>query len=325
MDNTTIFNHPQPLSLPGFSRQEMFVDKHIVFPPDNIPVNEWYEHFQARFFDALENGKKFPVFRSSHGEIGFVTGKMGAPKGSFKVKLRFFMSRVYRIAYFQSLFYSSGVPGHGYETYKQWTLPKLRKKFAEAMKWIADNGVLCMYFADRGAYAISYQKAYLTWLNKRGIFLNSENYGHIYFVYALLNGYDKERIFKNRKVLVVSSDQPARTPPLIENLKKMGAISVDFIAISPGSSMNDTIQVPRTDYNLCIVGAGVGAANVLYQLKELNCPVIDAGFIIDQIAYPEKIKPRIYTVNDQNWERIFPDNNPEWKPVFSDRFAEKIT
>ena len=324
MDNSTVFNYPQPLSLPGFSKQESFVDKHIVFPPDNIPVSEWYEDFRIRFFDALDNGKKFPVFRSSHGEIGFVTGKMGTPKGSLKAKIRFFLSRIYRIIYFQSFFYSSGVPGHGYETYKQWKLPGLRKKFAIQVKWIADNGVLCMYFADRGAYSISYQKAYLKWLNKQEVYLNRENYGHIYFVYALLNGYDKERVFKNRRMLVVSSDQPTRTPPLIKNLLQLGAISVDFISISPGSSMNDTITVEHTDYDLCIVGAGVGAANIIYQLRELYCPVIDAGFIIDQIAYPDKVKPRIYTVNDRNWETLFPDNNPEWKPVFSDHFAEKV-
>lgn len=323
MDNSRIFDYPQPLTLPGFLKQETFVDKHIVYPPENIPVHEWYADFKERFFDALDNGKKFPVFRSSHGEIGFVTGKMGAPKGGFRTKLRFFVSRVYRIFYFQSLFYSSGVPGHGYETYKQWTLPRLRKKFAVQMKWIAENGMLCMYFADRGAYTLSHQKAYLKWLNQKGIYLNKHNYGHFYFVYALLNGLDRDKIFSAKKILVVSSDQPARTKPLIDNLLKMGAISVNFMAISPGNSMEDIIQLSHTDYDLCIVGAGVGAANVIYQLRELNCPVIDAGFFIDQIAYPDKVKPRIYTVNDNLWEQYYPNNNPEWRRIFSDRHAVK--
>ncbi len=325
MDNSTIFDHPQVLSLPGFQKQEAFVDAHIVFPPDGILVSDWYEHFKVRFFDALDNHKTFPIFRSSHGEIGFVTGKMGAPKGSFKIKLRFYLSRIYRILYFQSSFYSSGVPGHGYETYKQWRLPQLRKKFAAQMKWISENGVLCMYFADRGAYSISYQKEYLVWLNQHGIVLTNENYGHIYFVYALLNGFERERVFRNKKILVVSSDQPERTPPLIANLKNMGALSVDFLPISPGKSMEDEIHINKVDFDLCIVGAGVGAANVIYQLKDLQCPIVDAGFIIDLIAYPEKTKPRIYTVNDQQWDTVFPDNHPEWLEIFSDKNAEKIS
>jgi hypothetical protein len=182
-----------------------------------------------------------------------------------------------------------------------------------------------MYFADRGAYSISYQKAYLQWLNKNGIYLTNKNYGHHYFVYALLNGKDRDQIFKNRKLLVVSSDQPLRTKPLIDNLLNRGAVSVEFLGISPGNSMEDVLVVPHTNYDLCIVGAGVGAANVIYQLKELNCPIIDAGFIIDQIAYPDKVVPRIYTVNDDNWESVFPDNNPPWRWIFSDKYAEKVT
>ncbi len=325
MNNLQLFNFSAELTLPDFQKQEKYVDKHRVFPPENISVEQWYADFKARFFDALENGKKLPIFRSSHGEMSFVTGKIATPKGSLSAKLRFFLSRIYRIFYFQSTFYSSGVPGHGYETYKQWRLPHLRKKFAVQMKWIAENGVLCMYFADRGAYTISHQKAYLHWLNKKGIFLNNTNYGHHYFVYALLNGKDRNKVFSNKKVLVVSSDQPLRTKPLIDNLLKMGAVSVEFLPISPGNSMEDVLVVPHTDFDLCIVGAGVGAANVIYQLKELNCPIIDAGFIIDQIAYTDKVVPRIYTVNDDNWESVFPDNNPPFRWIFSDKYAEKVT
>lgn len=322
MNNDKLFENPQKLSLPGFQKQEKYVDRMVVYPPEGLTVEEWYADFRKRFFDALENNRKFPVFRSSHGEFGFITGVVGAPPG-WKPKIRYIFSRVYRILMFQSLFYSSGVPGHGYETYKQWRLPALRRKFAKQMKWIAENGVHCIYFSDRGAYRIKTQKKYLKWLNKNGIFLNRANYAHMYFVYALLNGYDRYTIFKGRRLLVVSSDQPARTRPLIENLKKMGVLSVDFISISPGRSMEDYIEPVTKEFDLCIVGAGVGAANVIYQLRDLNCPIIDAGFIIDRIAYPDKIKSRIYTIGDDIWDTVFPDNTPEWAKAFSDKLAFK--
>ncbi|WP_256011180.1 hypothetical protein [Desertivirga xinjiangensis] len=318
MDNLRIFDNPQRLSLPGFQKQETYVDKMYVYPPGNLTVDEWYVDFRTRFFDALENGKKFPVFRSSHGEFLFVLGKMEAPQG-FKRKCRFFLSRVYRTLMFQSVFYSSGVPGHGYETYKQWRLPALRKNFAKYLKWIGDNGILCMYFSDRDAYPISYQKSYLAWLNKNGIYLTQENYGHIYFIYALLNGPDRKKIFSNRKLLVISSDQPARTKSLIDNLSKLNTKTVDFISISPGKSMEDKITLNRTDYDLCIIGGGVGAANIINQLQVLNCPVLDAGFIIDFLAYPDKVSPRIYSVNDDYWEKVYPDNDPEWGIQFKDK------
>lgn len=320
MDNSKIFENGKRLSLPDFSMQERFVDKMIVYPPNGIEVNEWYNNFRSRFFDSLENNKKFPIFRSSHGEFCFVTGKMGSPFG-FKNKIRFYLSRIYRILLFQSSFYSSGVPGHGYETYKQWRLPFLRSKFAKQVKWISENGMLCMYFSDRAAFPVSIQKKYISWLNKNGIYLTNENYGHLYFVYALLNGSDQQRIFSGRRLLVVSSDQPKRTQPLLENLKRMGTNVVDFISISPGNSMEDVLPFNNNAYDICIVGAGVGAANVIYQLKELNCPIIDAGFIIDKIAYPEKVKSRIYTINDSEWSKVFPNNDPEWGPIFSDKYS----
>ncbi len=321
MDNSQIFENGHRLTLPDFSIQEKYVDKMIVYPPQGIEVQEWYNNFRLRFFEALDNNKKFPIFRSSHGEFCFVTGQMGSPFG-FKNKIRFYLSRIYRILLFQSSFYSSGVPGHGYETYKQWRLPSLRKKLAKQLKWISENGMLCMYFSDRAAFPISVQKKYIKWLNSNNIFLTNENYGHLYFVYALLNGSDQQRIFTGRRLLVVSSDQPARTQPLLENLKKMGTNVVDFISISPGKSMEDELTFDNNKvYDLCIVGAGVGAANVIYQLRDLSCPIIDAGFIIDKIAYPDKVKSRIYTINDEQWPTVFPNNDPEWGPIFSDKYS----
>ena len=321
MDNKKIFENGRRLSLPDFSIQEKFVEKMIVYPPNGVEVDDWYINFRTRFFEALDNNKKFPIFRSSHGEFCFVTGKMGSPFG-LKNKIRFYLSRIYRILLFQSSFYSSGVPGHGYETYKQWRLHFLRKKLAKQLKWISENGMLCMYFSDRAAFPISVQKKYIKWLNSNNIFLTNDNYGHLYFVYALLNGSDQQRIFTGRRLLVVSSDQPARTQPLLDNLKKMGTNVVDFISISPGKSMEDELTFDNNKvYDLCIVGAGVGAANIIYQLRDLNCPIIDAGFIIDKIAYPDKVKSRIYTINDELWPTVFPNNDPEWGPIFSDKYS----
>jgi hypothetical protein len=316
-NNLYLFNNPKRLSLPDFNKQELYVDKMFVFPPFNITVDEWYSDFRTRFFDALENRKLFPVFRSSHGEFSFVLGKLEVPKG-FKNKVRFFISRIYRILIFQSTFYS-GTPGYGYETYKQWKLPKLRNSFAKQLKWISENGVLCMYFSDRDAYPISYQKSYLKWLNKNNIFLDQKNYGHIYFIYALFNGSDRQRIFSNKRLLVVSSDQKNRTGPLLKNLNKLGIKSIDFCKISRSNSMEDKVLIKSNDYDLCLVGAGVGAANLILQLKGLSCPVIDAGFILDLIAWPDYAAKRIYCVNDASWEQFFPDNKPEWGSKFNDK------
>jgi hypothetical protein len=87
MDNSQIFENGHRLTLPDFIIQEKYVDKMIVYPPQGIEVQEWYNNFRLRFFEALDNNKKFPIFRSSHGEFCFVTGQLGSPFG-FKNKIR---------------------------------------------------------------------------------------------------------------------------------------------------------------------------------------------------------------------------------------------
>jgi len=58
MNNDRLFKYSAELSLPDFQKQEKYVDKHWVFPPENIPVEQWYADFKARLFDALDNRKK---------------------------------------------------------------------------------------------------------------------------------------------------------------------------------------------------------------------------------------------------------------------------
>lgn len=313
-----LFSNPQELRLPGFARQEAVVPRMQVYPPPGLSVQQWYANFRERFFAALEAGRPFPVFRSSHGEYEFVLGgrRTNRPK-TFKGLARFYMSRVYRIAYFQSTFYS-GTPGYGYETYKQWHLGRLRRDLARYYQWLAEHGSLLMYFADRDVMSLADQKRFVRWLESHRVQLTAHNYGHIFFVYALFHGSDAEAIFRGRRLLIVTSDQPARTPPLLERLGELGVVETRFVSISRSHSMMDAVRAPD-DFapDLCIVGAGVGAANVLYQLRDLPCPCIDAGFVLDTLAFPQMRRRRIYCVPDEQWEATFPDNDPPYAKNFA--------
>ncbi|MFX0090966.1 MAG: hypothetical protein ACFFBD_04320 [Candidatus Hodarchaeota archaeon] len=318
IDSDLLFKCPQSLKIPNFSKQEAIVNSPSCYPPPNMSVYEWWQDFCDRFFYALDNNIRFPVFRSGHGEFSFVLGQRDKPK-QLKKLFRFSLSRIYRTLYFQSVFYS-GTPKYGYETYKQWHLPALKRDFVKYLKWISINGVLSMYFADRDAYSIGTQKAYIEWLYKNGIELTKKNYSHVYFIYGLFHGPKVERIFNGKKILIVSSDQDERTNCLENNLFKIGANDFRIIPISRNQSLKDKIKVPY-DYNpdLCLIGAGVGASKMIYTMRKLNCPIIDVGYVIDTLAYPEMKKNRIYCVNDEIWEKFFPNNNPPYKEKFSEK------
>ena len=47
------------------------------------------------------------------------------------------------------------------------------------------------------------------------------------------------------------------------------------------------------------IGAGIGASNILCQLQLLNTVVIDAGYIIECLADPERKKQRAFCWPDK--------------------------
>lgn len=316
-----ISQNRQRIALPGFARQDAIVTRQIVFPPTGTTVQQWFENFRTRFEQALDRHEWLPIYRASHGEFSFVSGRREIPAVGAGF-LRYCLSRIYRVVRFQSTFYSSGTPGHGYETYKQWELPRLRRALARYVKMIGDEGVICYYFSDRDTFPLREQQRFAEWVARAGSALRPENYGHIYFVYALFQGEKWQRYFRGRKVLVISSDQPERTAAWRKVLLEIGVVECRFVAISGSHSMRDHVEVPR-DFqpDLCIIGAGVGAANVLWQLRGMKCPCVDAGFVLDTLAFPHKKKQRIYCINDQEWDAYYGPQAPVWAAKFDDRHS----
>ena len=311
------FENRQRITIPGFSKQDAVANRQIVFPPVGVSAPEWHDRFVRRFEAALESNTWLPIYRASHGEFTFLTGRRDVPALG-KGFLRYCVSRAYRVARFQSTFYSGGTPGF-HETYKQWQLPRLRRDLARYIKIIGDEGVVCCYFSDRDTVPLSEQRQFSGWCAASGCKLDSSNYGHIYFVYGLFHGAKWKDYLKGRKLLLISSDQPTRTAALHEALIRLGVSDYQFIPISRSQSMLDRIQVAAGfKPDICIIGAGVGAANILWQVRGLKCPCVDAGFVLDTMAFPHLKKQRIYCVGDQEWDQTFGAEIPFWAEKFSD-------
>jgi len=66
--------------------------------------------------------------------------------------------------------------------------------------------------------------------------------------------------------------------------------------------MFDTVDIAalKGSIDVALVGAGVGAANILDQLKPLQTLCIDAGYVLDCYAEPSRKGSRVFTLSDED-------------------------
>lgn len=92
----------------------------------------------------------------------------------------------------------------------------------------------------------------------------------------------------------------ARRDKIVQAIQARGAKSVDWIPISESRSFDEQIDAGswtgRCD--VCFVGAGVGKAVVMAQLRPLGVPVIDAGFVFEVWADEGKAASRVMMTPD---------------------------
>ena len=55
--------------------------------------------------------------------------------------------------------------------------------------------------------------------------------------------------------------------------------------------------------DIVLIGAGVGAVNILNQIEDLKCISIDCGFIVDALSDFNLAKKRPYYVNDYYYNK----------------------
>lgn len=304
------------LKIPGFSIQEKVVEnaksdkKPLTYSFFNDSI-DWYQHFENIVLESFTNKKYLPVFRLSDGEFIFILGR-DFNHGNWKQKFIMYLSHVKNVVKYMSFFYSSGRKGYC-EHYKFWEVKKLQKRFLESLRIISKEGVLNFNFSNSVSMGPYFTKM-LDWLNKNQIDIDRNNYFHFYFVYGVLLGPISKKLYSGSKILVVTSDMKERNLNLSKALYERGAVNVEFLFSSLNHPLRDKISVEKIKIkpDLVLVGAGVGAAYILTQLRFLNCPVIDAGYVVDCLGDKEMAKKRPYTVPDSEWDLVYGDKLPKW-------------
>lgn len=283
--------------------------KHSEISPDKkllsihfTDCGEWYYSFVERIHQALENQEYLPIYRISHGEYIMAIGDKLHKNPTPIEWLTFIYNKTLRFLNLRPLFYS-GSKDNSYETITKDEIEKAKGIYLNGLKEVAANGMLAMTFYLHSGfeeYIVPYQK----WLKEKQIELTDKNYYSFYMVYCLLAGPDSNKLFEGRKIVVVSSFSEAKSDGLKKALNEKRCLMHHFIDVSPDKAIFDTIDLSLIPFTpeIVLVAAGVGSANIILQFKGVRCVIIDAGFALDALAFPDKRWNRPYCIDDTNFD-----------------------
>jgi len=297
-------HHQVTLRIPGFERAEE--GRSVVqYAFEPYAAEEWYRMVTRRIADRLGKGY-FPIFRFSDGECYFCLGyRMPRPQPGSSAFYHYFRTIISAYGKYRchNTFWS-GLPGYGHEVYRGHKWRELRLVFAEQLREIAGSGLIAANFCKHHIPGMidRYIPDIFDWFDAENIRLDSDNYIPFYFIYGMLLGPNRHHFLARRHVLVITSLNSGKETKLREFFEGAGVSSVKFIPISRSHSMSDRIELrpehARTD--LVLVGAGVGAANILSQVKPLNTLSIDAGYVLECYQDPSYKGARVFTLPDED-------------------------
>jgi len=292
------------LRIPGFEETEKgrTVVQYVL---NGRTCEEWYRATEDKLLSQLGKGY-YPVFRFSDGECYFCLGYRIPPPSPGQIPAIHY-ARTALSAFLKYRCYNtfwSGQPGYGYEVYRGHQWMELRKQFAGQLREIAKDGMIAGNFCRHHIRAMidRYIPDIFDWFDAVDIELNAGNYIPFYFIYAVFLGPRRREFLENRKILVVTHLTPEKQERLRKYFKEAGAARIQFAGISRSNSMTDRIEL-LAEYegvDLVLVGAGVGAANILNQVKPLGALSIDAGYVLECYQNPEFKGTRVFTLSDED-------------------------
>jgi hypothetical protein len=295
------------LHYPGFDRiraiSDVLADGVRAYAFDEADCRAWYRRFADDVLAAVEAHRFLPVYRMGDGEFSFALGAIEEVLPLHRLRPRQAARRVLNLLAGRRGGHRSGSPGYGWEAYSPAERRALQPRYAAQLASIARDGYLALGLDESPLYS-RYLPSVLDWLDAQGVHLHAGNYQHAYAVYALLHGPDRARLLRGRSIVVVNHGGADRRDAITAALRDAGAARVQWLGISRDKAMLERLDLSRVaePVDLALVGAGVGAANVLPQLAPLSAPALDVGFVLDVLADPELRWARPFCVPDDAME-----------------------
>lgn len=289
-DQYRIMPHVIPFHIPGFERH--FTPHDFTLAPKPIDSADWFGQLRRRVEEAI--GRRYlPVCRMADGEYLLLFGQQ-APSLRWQPWKRLLLTChgakalvTAQLRGFESAT-TQGVSS-GQMSWAEWC--SHRDTLSLAYREILSEGILAMHL---GVSVIPWQEHYFPavgrWLAGAPDVVTLDNYVPFYFVYALLRGSSRREILGGRNVVVVHSATAEKRSRIEASLAREGVRRVQWLQISRSRSFEDALDLAAIhgSPDLCLVGAGVGKAAVIQQLKPLGVPCLDAGFVFEVWAEPDK-------------------------------------
>jgi hypothetical protein len=262
------------LSFIGYGNADTaYGGKLLAYSPIDIEGPKWFQDFQNKLLCAIDEKKYFPVYRIGDGELYFLFGPRFFRHKSLAVDVARYIINSFKLSL-------SGFKNSWGERYSARETRSLRKLLVESTAHISKCGYLAVYFNQNNLRTLfEYNKTLTRDFVRLNIHLSEDNYVPFHFVCnCFMQGAYKD-IYRNRKILLVSYFTESDKHTITLCLKKYGVLNVEFYTISANQSLKEKINTCKIIVvpDLILVAAGVGAANIIFQLKCYQCPCIDIG------------------------------------------------
>ncbi len=297
-----VLPHAIDLRIPGFAAMDRYNLR--TFAPEPLDSSVWFNTFVERVAAAV--GESFlPICRLADGEFLFLLGfQPPTPRAGLAYPaqwLRWQLTTWRPRRHLRAGGRHGSKPLYASAMYGVEELDSVRDTYADVLGCVAGEGLLA---ADLSFCAVPFQDhffpAFRRWLDEHGIALTPLNYVPFYFVYPLLTGPHRGRVLGGNRVLVIHSATGSKQAAIRRSLLDEGVTEVMWHAISRDRSLYDVVPVEKFigQVDLCVFGAGIGKPAILRQLKPLNVPCIDVGYVMEVWADPSVASSRIFTAPD---------------------------
>ena len=271
----------KPLDLHDYPKYQLEKREALLFPDQECEAV--LEALFQKVLNAMSGRTELPILRVADGEFQFLLGKNEWNLRKPKIELfRNIIGTWYRAIIGVTFEAKSRTYSSGRYTKEEHDLAATT--YRECLHYIASNGILAIYTIIKpNFYTEQYLEKFFRFLEASDATLTNKNYVPFYFVYIILTNPKYNEIYKRKNIHLVSGFDLTKKKNIESSLYALGAASVTWTKISQTRSLFDIIDrssIP-TKSDIVFVGGGVGKTNIFNQLRGINCPIVDAGYIFE--------------------------------------------
>ena len=277
----------------------------IALTNEKISSEDWFNVFKNRVLESINKKKFLPVCKFCDGELIFMNNGLEKIDYRFKLKtkIKILINNILiRLNLIKFKPFTVNAYTSGQYTYNE--ILSLNVKYKKGMKIVLENGILAnsTVVSKNTPFTERFFKLYTDFMTDNKIEINSLNHVPYLFVYALFSGKSKLEIFDSKNVLIINSFNSDQKKIITNKLKSFGAKEIFYSNISSDRSAFDKLDIKNDqNFDLILIGAGVGKLLHFEYLSRFKVPCIDIGYIFQTWLEPNSSSQRAFCSSDDNY------------------------